>query len=335
MDKKYTITFVFSLSVIVFVIYAGSYVEKEGSGVAASVNTKTDLSWREDERSLSLMNGEEVIWRLNYDKSEDKPYFYPLRTLSGIDLALQRPADHPWHRGLWFSWKTINELNYWEEDPETGLAPGRTIIENVETKLGEDYSADVEFQIAYGPNKDQTLILEKRKVTISSPDSEGNYHIDWSLHFAAQENNIFLDRVVPLKHGGVSWGGYAGLGFRADDLELDSIRYIDSNGWSRSESLTGYGKGANWMDMTGVAKTSDGKAVGLAIFDHPSNPRHPSPWYIWYQKGEHAFFMPAFLYDKPYKLPAGESFTLRYRVLVHEGEGSLDELSAEYQSYVR
>lgn len=293
------------------------------------------LSWQEDDNSLSLLNGGEVVWRLNYDKSEDKPYFYPLRTLDGIELALQRPEDHPWHRGLWFSWKTINELNYWEEDPQTGLALGRTMIRNVDTQLNNDYSATVMFDLAYAPRGKDPLMLERRALAISAPDKQGNYRIDWTLQFSAQDKDLFLDREVPLKHGGVRWGGYAGLGFRANDVELDSIRYIDSNGWSRSQSLTGYRKEANWMDLSGIAQHASDKAAGLTIFDHPSNPRHPSPWYIWYQKGEHAFFMPAFLYDAPYKLSAGKSFTLQYRVLIHGGMGTVDALNAEYQAYIQ
>jgi len=73
-----------------------------------------NLSWVEDESSIALLNQGKVVWKLNYDRNEDKPYFSPLRTLNGIDLVLERPDDHPWHRGLWFSWKYINGINYWE-----------------------------------------------------------------------------------------------------------------------------------------------------------------------------------------------------------------------------
>lgn len=297
--------------------------------------TQAELSWKQDENSLSLLNHDKVVWQLNYDKSEDKPYFYPLRTLDGIDLALQRPEDHPWHRGLWFSWKTINGVNYWEEDPETGLSPGRTKIIDVKTVLNEDYSAHISFKLEYAPEGESALMYEYRTLTISAPNAEGDYKIDWTLKFTADDEHLTLDREVPLKHGGVEWGGYAGLGYRANDLELDSIRYIDSNGWSNNKSLTGYGEDAKWMDLSGIASRFQNQAAGLTIFDHPTNRRHPSPWYVWYQKGEHAFYMPAFLYNKPFYLQAGESFSLRYRVLVHNGMGTEKELAEEHKKFTQ
>lgn len=294
-----------------------------------------DLSWGETKHSLSLLNGGEIIWQLNYDKSEDKPYFYPLRTPDGVDLALERPDDHPWHRGLWFSWKSINGLNYWEEDPDTGLSPGRTIIKKVQTDLNEDYSASITFDIAYGPDERDPIMHEERVLNISAPNEHGNYTIDWSLRFKALQNDLVLDREVPAKHGGVIWGGYAGLGYRADDTELTSIRYLDSNRWSNTDNLTGYGKDANWMDLSGIAPDENEKSAGLTIFDHPENPRHPSPWYIWYEEGKHAFYMPAFLYNKPYRLGAKDSFSLKYRVLVHSGKGQFKELNLVYRDYTK
>lgn len=320
--------------IVAFILCSGCYTKSESPEENGGQDMRGGLEWKESDKSLMLAMDDEVVWQLNYDKEEDKPYFYPLRTLDGIGLALQRPADHPWHRGLWFSWKTVNEINYWEEDIETGLSPGRTLIKRVETDLNEDYSATIEFDIEYTPDGEQALMVEHRGITISSPDKRGNYRIDWELQFSAQED-VVLDREVPLKHGGVEWGGYAGLGFRANDTALDSIEFTDSHGWSREKSLTGYRDAANWMGLSGKDKNDRSKEAGLAIFDHPSNPRHPTTWYVWYEEGEHAFFMPAFLYDEPYELSAGESFTLRYRVLVHEGLGTSDTLSAEYQSYIQ
>ncbi len=40
-----------------------------------------------------------------------KPYFYPVNTTTGHNLVWLRPEDHPWHYGLWFSWKYGNRRN--------------------------------------------------------------------------------------------------------------------------------------------------------------------------------------------------------------------------------
>jgi hypothetical protein len=49
----------------------------------------------------------------------------------GPVLTWLRPPDHPWHHGLWFSWKTVNGLNYWEEY-ENGESEGKRSWEIVE-----------------------------------------------------------------------------------------------------------------------------------------------------------------------------------------------------------
>lgn len=317
--------------------------KKNSEKLSDKDNFELNLSWKETDNSLSLLNSGEIVWRLNYDRSEDKPYFYPLRTPGGIDLALKRPEDHPWHRGLWFSWKYINGVNYWEEDPEAGVAPGRSLVHKVDVQKNSDYSATVEMVVHYTPDANQDpLLVEHRTLSISAPTQNGNYHIDWYHAFSAQDRPVTLDRTPPQKHGGPSWGGYAGISFRASLEELASFRYLDSKGWVRNESLTGYGKHAKWMDLSGqvISQSSQVQAAGLAIFDHPDNPRHPSPWYIWYDnEGEgdaykHAFFTPAFLWNNPYELPAGGVFSLQYRTLIHEGTGSLKQFNSEYEAFI-
>lgn len=303
---------------------------------------ESNLSWQETDSSLSLLNAGEVVWQLNYDKSEDKPYFYPLRTLNGIDLALERPDDHPWHRGLWFSWKYINGVNYWEENPETGLAPGRSLVHEVNVQKNSDYSAMVDITIHYTPDPSQNpLLVEHRTLTISAPDDNGNYRIYWTHQFTANDKKITLDRTPPSEQ---IWGGYSGISFRASLEDLGSYRYLDSNGWTSTQSLTGYGEKARWMDLTGkvIEEDTSTKFAGLAIFDHPDNLRHPSPWYVWYNRDEkeepsgynHAFFTPAFLYNRPYELSAGDSFILQYQTLIHQGLLDMEALDSEYQSYI-
>ena len=36
-----------------------------------------------------------------------------------------RPADHPWHRGIWWSWKFIDGGCGWLGSRTTGAVPGR------------------------------------------------------------------------------------------------------------------------------------------------------------------------------------------------------------------
>ena len=89
-----------------------------------------------------------------------------------------------------------------------------------------------------------------------------------------------------------------------------------------------HGKPAKWMDFSGPATA--GKKAGVTILDHPSNLRHPAPWYVNQQM---PYFSPAILFDKPYTLPAHAELALKYRVLIHDGtldKTALDRLWGDF-----
>ncbi|MFH1715963.1 MAG: DUF6807 family protein, partial [Planctomycetota bacterium] len=172
---------------------------------------KPAFSWRQTDGSLALLNHGRVVWQFNFDKKDSKPYFHPVCLTDGTELTWHRPPDHPWHYGLWFSWKYINGLNYWEEDPKTGLSQGRTEIEYVRVEPHDDYSANIVMRLGYHPPGAPTVVTEQCRLTISRPDENGSYRIDWNSEFSAVAGDVLFDRTpIPGEKDGKSWGGYAG-----------------------------------------------------------------------------------------------------------------------------
>lgn len=297
-------------------------------GIGASNSKKKKVvkpayQWEQTHKSLALRNGDgRIIWKLNFDKEQDKPYFHPLRTPKGHQLTLERPKDHPWHRGLWFSWKDINGVNYWEEDPKKGVAVGRSIIQSVNIEKFSDFSAKIILDISYQENG-LPVIEELRTLQISSPIKKDVYTIQWDQTFETLKDvRLYLER--PAKHGGVRWGGYAGLSFRGSD-SLSDHEFTSSSGWVNTEDITGYGEKERWMDLTAKVLGSE-EYAGLTIYDYPSNPRFPAPFYVWFAKGKHTFFTPSILFDGPMNFKRGDTFSLKYLVLVHDGKKSKRQL---------
>lgn len=290
----------------------------------ANSSLNSNYSWEENYKMCALLHDGTIIWKLNFDDTQDKPYFHPLRTPKGHNLTLERPDDHPWHRGLWFSWKKINGVNFWEEDPSTGLAKGRSIINSVHVETNQDFSAKIVINISYEENKN-ILLKEVRTLLVSAPSGNNDYTIDWHQDFEAMKKvRLYLEK--PAKHGGVKWGGYAGLSYRASE-SLVNHRFSSSNGWENSNSLTGYGEKGKWMDLTASVVGASKDYVGLTIFDSPKNRRHPSPWYIWFTVGEHAFFTPSLLFNGPMDLSENDHFTLQYLIMVHDGRRTTKQLN--------
>ena len=65
--------------------------------------------------------------------------------------TLDQPADHRWHHGLWFSWKFIDGVNYWEHDGNTGRPAGRTSWRPTEFTTHADGSARIVRDLDYSP----------------------------------------------------------------------------------------------------------------------------------------------------------------------------------------
>jgi hypothetical protein len=108
------------------VVVAWAIVALTAAAGSSLAGDSVVLAWKTQPDSVTLVQGEHVVWQFHFGTNETKPCFYPVALPEGPDLVWHRPPEHPWHLGLWFSWKFINGVNYWEEDPKTGLLAGRT-----------------------------------------------------------------------------------------------------------------------------------------------------------------------------------------------------------------
>lgn len=270
--------------------------------VLFAVSAQPDLAWKQQDGQLALARGEKVVWQLHCKKEDGKPYLHPV-SIGETVVTDFRPADHFWHKALWFSWKTINGVLYWEEDPKTGKSPGETEVVGSKLEPRPDFSARCELQISYHPPGKPAVLTERRILEMTPPAADGSFTIDWVSTFTAGETEVLLDRTpIAGEPGGVAWGGYAGLSFRLNPA-LKTWQYIDSQG-----KVPERAKNAKWIAFSGPLA---GKSGAIVVLDHPSNPRHPSPWYL---IPEMPYFSPAVLYREPMKLAAGKSFTLKYRI---------------------
>jgi hypothetical protein len=299
--------------------------------VQNAAGTQPRYDWRQTDSSLALLNNGRIVCQFNFDKKQGKPYFHPVCLTDGTELTWHRPPDHPWHYGLWFSWKYINGLNYWEEDPKTGLSQGLTEIKSVKVITGRDYSAQLAMQLSYHPPEGAVVLTEDRRIDVCTPDENGRYRIDWISLFTAGAVDVLLDRTpITGEKGGQSWGGYAGLSVRIAK-DVTDWHLIDSEG---RKDLQAHGQKSRWMNFGGRA--AGGKDFSIAIFDHPDNLRYPSPGFVIMDpKVPFGYFSPALLFNKPYNLHAGKSFSLKYRVLIYPGRADKNLLEAEWKSFSR
>lgn len=278
------------------------------------------LHWQRTDSTVSLQRGDQVVWRFNHGAQDTKPCFHPLALDGGPNLTWFRPADHPWHRSLWFSWKFINGVNYWEEDKATGQSAGRTETLNTRIENRPDFSARITQQLHYRPGTNHPVLAEERVIEVTAPAADGSYSMDWTMTFKALDE-VLLDR-TPLPHepGGQVFGGYAGLSIRLV-RELADVQAVTTAGPAAFASNRFRGK-SPFLDYSG---NLGGREVGVAVIDHPQNLNAPSPWYA-INDPVMRYFSPAVICYGAHKMKSGESFTLRYRVILHPGRWDVERL---------
>jgi hypothetical protein len=286
-------------------------------------------AWQQTASTITLLNHGRIVWQFNYGKDTRKPYFHPVALVDGPVLTCLSPRDHPWHRALWFSWKMLNGLNYWEEDPKTGLPDGRTEVVRAKVTPNPDYSATIWLTLNYHPPDGPVLLTENRTINVSTPDREGRYRIDWQGIFTAGSQNVLFQ-------GGTAGGGYAGMSVRISQTTSD-WRLIDSEGRvdlpGGPTAKNTHGQKARWMDFS-VVDTATGETGGIAIFQHPSSFRYPTHWHnVMDDKFPFGYFSPAPLWAELYTLEAGKSLKVSYRILVHPGRESKDHLDADWTTF--
>lgn len=237
-----------------------------------------------------------------------KPFVHPLRSPSGRVLSVESPADHPWQRGLWFAVKFVDADNFWEE-----VEP-----------FGRQVTTD-DHRLEWVRPDGRVALLEERSVVEVDPGlGDGSYAIDWTTALEAAGAEVVLDR-TPY----TSWGGYGGLTFRGAPDWCDT-RVLTADG---SEHRRPVAVESPWCDL------SSGEA-GLCLLDHPSNPRHPVPWYgasrsRAYGEGWANYLNAAFLFHQAMTLPVGQPLVLRYRVVVHDGRWDAARAQAAWEAWAR
>lgn len=292
---------------------------------------KDQLRWNETDTSLTLSNHSEIVWRYNYNNRLGKPYFHPL-AVNHSNLTCVSPPDHPWHLGLWFSWKFINGVNYWEyldnfKSPETGFkSEGITEIAKKEIAKNPDFSSDIRMEFLYHPVNGKPVLSEDRNLHVSPPFPDGSYYIDEEHIFRPLTDHVLLDRTpIAGEPGGQSWGGYAGLSirFNQDYTSPQIITSADSVPCPK----------CNWLYM-GFDNLS-GKKAGMAVLQHPQFTPGSTSWYVINEpKIPFYYYSPAILFDNKIVLKMGETLRLKYRVWMLPGAVTSDKLQEKYKQYL-
>lgn len=269
--------------------------------------------------SLELRDPAQELPRFRYVYGgKPKPFFHPLCTPSGHCLSLFEPHDHVWHRGLWYTIKFVNGENFWEEREPYGT---QVLALPPNVTHGADGAITVSSEESWERPEGKGAVFAEKRTFVYRPLADDSYAIDFETCLTAQAD-LLLDR-TPF----TTWGGYGGLVFRGN-RNWQQTRLLFSDGTTSDRPI---GHPALWADLSGKIDGGLNLTGGIALFDHPENPRHPSPWYG--ATGAGHYINAAFLFHEPMNVAAGTTLYFRYRVLVHDGIWDGERLGAAYTAY--
>jgi hypothetical protein len=249
-----------------------------------------------------------------FSDDEKYPFFYPVNgPVSGGSVTSMRNSEYPHHSSLFFGCDLVNGGNYWQE----GLERGKIISVNAEIILQGDDTVIITDECiwsrpgALSPVKDtRKIIITAPSVSVSQIDIEIKMEMLTDVTIEKTNHSLFSVRMaadLSVKNGGTM---------------------INAQG-VKSEKDT-FGKNSPWMDSYGKRGDS---TEGLAIFQHPSNPWYPSPWFT----RDYGFMSPTPMYwpenGTGIFLKKGTVLDLRYRVLVHSGDHIRAKIAEAFEKY--
>ena len=237
-----------------------------------------------------------------------KPHLHPIHAPNGRLLTRVSPPDHEWHRALWFAIKYVNGENFWEE--------------SLDEPHGDQFDTGdgrIEWRGASG----EVVLVEQRDIARVDLGRADAYAIDWTSTLTPSID-VVLDR-TPY----TTWGGYGGLTIRgAGDWEDTRILVADGSVHRRPEAVP-----SPWCDLSG-------DDAGITFLDHPENVRHPVTWYgatrsrVYGTDGWSNYLNAAFLFHEGLSSVAGETLTMRYRLVVHDRMWSVDQCDEAWRTWV-
>jgi hypothetical protein len=267
-------------------------------------------------------------------KDVPRPYFYPLIGPGEARMTRNWPMkntpdeehDHPHHRSLWFAHGAVNGIDFWSEQKDFGkiVHDGFT-----EIKSGRE-SGQIKSRDKWIAPDGKQVCSDERTLRIYTPAIAGERVFDFEITLSAANGDVTF---------GDTKEGTMALRL-AETMRLKGKvghGHIINSAGVKDEAT--WGKRAEWCDYSGPV---DGKTVGIAIFDNPHNPRHPTWWHVRDYGlfaanpfGQHDFEK---LKDKAagdFVIPAGKSATFRYRFYIHEGDEQQAKVAEKFKEYLK
>ncbi len=237
--------------------------------------------------------------------------------------GVDEQRDHVHHRSLWFTHGDVNGHDFWSDHKGHGRIVHRGMRRvDSGTTLGL-IESDNDWIAANGDR----ICCDRRELRFS--EDEHGRTIDWKVVLRASDGPVVLGDT---KEGSMAIRLHPRLRVKGKVATGILRNQADQRG------KKAWGKRSPWVDSSGEI---DGEVVGVSIFDHPSNPRHPTWWHARTYGLVAANPFGLHYFEKKAKragdmtIEAGQSVTFRYRFFFHAGDAVKAGVEARYKAFAK
>ncbi|MEM7232310.1 MAG: PmoA family protein [Planctomycetota bacterium] len=308
------------------------FVAVQASANPDEKKTRPSVSITEIEGKFEIKANDKPFATL-HTKGFAKPIVYPIYGPGGETMIRHHPmkkgvkgerADHPHHQSLWFTHGAVNGVSFWHVGDNTGtIVCTKAKHTGSASHKGGGISVSVKLNNEWKKSDGSIVCTDEQDISFFSLPN-GDRAIDYSV-------------TVMATHGDVTFGdtkeGTAGI-------RTNPQLRIDRGAVARnSEGVKGkgiWGKRAKWVDYS--AKV-EGSPVGVSIFDHPKNLRHPTWWHArdYGLVAANPFGIHNFERKErgtgDFVIKKGGKLTFRYRYLFHKGNADEAKVEAQWKAW--
>jgi len=300
----------------VFAVAAGLSVAM--SAVRADENA---VAVQQDNTTVKIALGTRPLMVYRFAEVPKKPYVQELFTPAGVNVLRDSPADHKHHHALMFA-VGVDGVDFWSENDACGRQESRGIAGAATSARPGGSQAQMIEQLAWlGPRSSEPLLVERRTIAACRSKDGSATLLTWQTQLQPPAGK---DRAV------LGGSHYFGLGLRfVVSMDKDGRHFNAEN--KEGETVRGTERltAVKWSAYTASA---DGKPVTVALFDHPSNPRHPARMFTMTQP--FAYLSATLnLWKEPLAVSAGKPLELKYGVAVWDGEADAAQVERVYQEW--
>lgn len=252
-------------------------------------------------------------------------FIHPLWSPKGQILTRIQPPDHYHHYGIWNPWTHVlfegDTIDFWNINGKQGTVRFSKFTSITSGPIFSEYSALHE-HVAFKKRKmEKTAINEIQSVRVFAPANESYYLVDITIDMnCASSSDVLL---LTYRYGGLGWR-------TTEQWDNKNSTVLSSEGKTRKDAD---GTTARWCIVQG---TVDNVQAGVVMMSYPTNYNHPEPLRIWpenqYGRGDmFANFSPT--KNKDWLLKSGNTYQLKYRLLVFNGTMTKEQAEKAWQLY--